>query len=262
MSKPTATTYQLRYEGTTTDVLVEERGEGRPFLLLHGGAGPATMARFAVLLAERKAKVMTPTHPGFARTKRPDELKSVRGLAQLYSTLLDRLDLDDVTVVGNSVGSWVAAELALLGNPKVGRAVLTGALGIDVPGHPIPDTSKLTIPEIMALSYYNPKPFLIDPSTLTDEQRAIGASNRVALQAYAPAMADPTLAGRLGKVTLPVLVISGESDRIADAEHGKAFAAAIPGAKFKLLPGTGHLPQVETPEVLLDTIWDFVQTGH
>ncbi|MGA2664362.1 MAG: alpha/beta hydrolase [Nitrososphaerales archaeon] len=261
-----STTYELPYAGSSrVELVVEERGEdGRPsFLLLHGGAGPASMARFASLLAERHgARVITPTHPGFARTKRPDELRSVEGLAQVYAALLDRLGAGDVTVVGNSVGGWIAAELALLGSPRVGRIVLVGAVGIDVPGHPVTDVSKLTPTEIMGLSYHNPKPFLVDPATLTDDQRAVVGANRAALQVYAPRMTDPTLAGRLARVAAPVLVISGESDRIVGPEYGRAWATAIPGARFELLAGTGHVPQVETPELLLETIWDYVKAGR
>src|ERR1700688_3988076 len=102
----TLTPYRLPYGGSgEVDLVVEERGEGKPFLLLHGGAGPASMGRFAGMLAERhQVRVIIPTHPGFARTKRPDELKSIKGLAQVYSALLDHLGVDDVTVIGNSVG--------------------------------------------------------------------------------------------------------------------------------------------------------------
>ena len=259
----TLTTYRLPYSRSgEVDLLVEERGEGRPFLLLHGGAGPASMARFAALLAgSRPARVITPTHPGFARTKRPDDLRSVKGLAQLYSALLDDLDIADATVIGNSVGGWIAAELALLAAPRLSGVVLVGATGIEVPGHPIPDTSKLTLDEIMSLSYHDPKPFRVDPARLTEDQRAIMAGNRAALGVYAPQMTDPTLAGRLARVAVPVLVISGDSDRIVDAGYGRAYAAIIPGAKFELLAGTGHLPQIETPELLLETVWGFSQAN-
>jgi pimeloyl-ACP methyl ester carboxylesterase len=89
---------------------------------------------------------------------------------------------------------------------------------------------------------------------MTNDQRAVMAANRVALQVYAPQATDPTLAGRLARVAVPTLVISGESDRIVVPEYGRAYAAAIPGAKFKLLADTGHVPQIETPELLLETI--------
>jgi pimeloyl-ACP methyl ester carboxylesterase len=71
-----------------------------------------------------------------------------------------------------------------------------------------------------------------------------------------PAMTDPTLAGRLGGIELPVHVLWGESDRIVDPGYGKAYAAAIPGATFTVLPRTGHLPQVETPGELLGALLD------
>ena len=252
------TTYQVPYAGAgKVDLLVEERGEGQPFLLLHGGAGPVSMARFAGILAARGVRVITPTHPGFGRTQRPDALNSVKGLAQVYAALLDQLGVSDVTVIGNSVGGWIAAEMALLASPRVSGVVLVGAGGIEVPGHPIPDTSKLTLDQIMSLSYHDPKPFRIDPTTFTNDQRAIMAANRAALGVYAPQMADPTLARRLARVAVPVLVISGDSDRIVDAGYGRAYAAAIPGAKFEVLAGAGHMPQIETPDLLLETIWNF-----
>jgi pimeloyl-ACP methyl ester carboxylesterase len=250
-------TYEVPYASAgMVDVVVEDRGEGRPYVLLHGGAGPASMTRFASLMAERhKVRVIVPTHPGFALTKRPDRLKDVRGLAQVYAGLLDRLGVSDVTVVGNSIGGWIAAELALLNSPRVRGIVLVGATGIEVAGHPIRDVSNVTLDELMSLSYHNPKPFRVDPATMTNDQRAMAAANRAALQVYAPEMTDPTLAGRLARIAVPALVISGESDRIVDAEYGRAYAAKIPGAKFDLLPGTGHVPQIETPELLLEAIW-------
>ncbi len=50
--------------------------------------------------------------------------------------LLDQLDLSDVTVVGNSIGGWVAAEIAVLRSPRIGGLVLVDAVGIEVPGIP------------------------------------------------------------------------------------------------------------------------------
>ena len=258
-SEPGTRTYQVTVGDQFVDLTVEERGEGRPFLLLHGGAGPASMARFAGLLAERlHSHVFVPTHPGFARTPRPESLNSVRGLAKLYAALLGQLDTSDVTVVGNSVGGWIAAELALLAPPQVGRYVLVGATGIEVPGHPIPDTSKMNLDDLMKLSYHNPEPFKIDLSKMTELQRAVGASNRATLQVYAPLMTDPSLAERLKTVTTPVLVISGDSDRIVDPAYGRAYSSAIPGSAYELLLGTGHLPQIETPEPLLEAISRFL----
>src|SRR5437667_11462492 len=118
MTSPATTTSTQNVrtdEHGTVAVTFSERGEGRPFLLLHGGGGPLTVNGFADLLAtERPARVITPTHPGFSGTTRPESLTSISGLAAVYAALLIELDVADVAVVGNSIGGRVAAELALL----------------------------------------------------------------------------------------------------------------------------------------------------
>jgi pimeloyl-ACP methyl ester carboxylesterase len=234
---------------------IDERGAGQPFLLLHGGAGPASMQPFAQLLgAERDTYVLTPTHPGFAITERPANLSDVRGLARVYARLLDELALDNVTVIGNSVGGWIAAELGLLKTRWVSGLVLVDAVGIDVPGHPVTDVSHMAPPQIMQLSFHDPSPFLRDPASLSDQDRAVMAANQVALGTYAPQMTDPTLAGRLGDVEIPVIVIWGESDGIVDIDSARAYDAAFQISKLVVLPGTGHMPQMETPELLLSAI--------
>jgi pimeloyl-ACP methyl ester carboxylesterase len=241
------------------EVTVTERGRGHPFLILHGGGGPQTVTGFADLLAAREhARVITPVHPGFGGTPRPDGLDSPRGLAALYGGLLDELGLADVTVVGNSIGGWIAAEMALPGSDRISSFILVDAVGIEVPGHPAADFFSLTMDEVADLAYYDPDAFRIDVAALPPAAQAAMAGNRAALAAYAGAsMTDPGLAGRLAGVTAPTLVIWGEADRIADPDYGRAFAAAIPGARFQLLTGTGHLPQLETPGQLLGPVWDF-----
>jgi pimeloyl-ACP methyl ester carboxylesterase len=238
---------------------VRDQGEGRPILLLHGGAGPASVAAYAERLAQAlPARVVTPTHPGFDGTDRHPGVATVGDLATVYATLLDELDLTGVTVVGNSVGGWIAAELALLGSPRVAGLVLVDAVGIEVPGHPVADLLGLTMPQIAQLSFHDPAAFpLPDPSTLPPAAQAVFAGNRAALIAYAGAMADPGLGGRLAAVDVPTLVVWGDSDRIVSPAYGRAYAAAIPGAAFALLPETGHLPTMESPEALTGLIREF-----
>ena len=239
------------------ELTVEERGDGRPYLVLHGGAGPPSVAVFAQQLAEKgHNRVLAPIHPGFGGTSRPDQLNTVAQLAVLYRGLLDDLGLEDVTVIGNSVGGWIAAELALLGSPRVTRMVLLDAVGIAVKDHPVADVSGLSLPEIQALSFHDPRPFRVDPATVSDAQKAIMVANASVLAVYtgSPAMADPTLLGRLSRITLPTLVLWGESDRIVEPLYGQAYAAAINGARFEVLPATGHLPQLESPDLVLQRI--------
>jgi pimeloyl-ACP methyl ester carboxylesterase/quercetin dioxygenase-like cupin family protein len=255
------TTYDLTVDGLGPVRLgATEHGQGRAYLLLHGGGGPATVAGFAGRLAKAEpARVITPVHPGFDGTARPESLASIRGLAKLYVALLDALELTDVTVIGNSIGGWIAAEMALLDSGRVSSVALVDAVGIDVPDHPVVDFFALTLDEVAQLSYHTPETYRLDPSAMSDEQRKTMAANRAALAVYGgqPSMADRTLRERLSGVRVPTVVLWGESDRIADPDYGRAYAEAIPGARFRLLTGTGHLPQIETPELLLSALREF-----
>lgn len=240
---------------------VDEYGSGHPYLLLHGGAGPLSIMGFAQrLAASEQVHVYVPTHPGFGGTARPDWLNRIGALAESYVALIEQLDLRDVTVVGSSIGGWIAAEMALLHSTRISHFILVDAVGITVEGQPIMDIFPLTLDEVMQFSYYDPAAFRIDPTTFTDIQKRGLAANRQALAVYGgqPSTGDPTLATRLGAVTTPTLVLWGDSDGIVTPDYGRAFAAAIPTAKFELLSKTGHMPHIETPDQVLTAIRNFV----
>jgi len=91
--------------------------------------------------------------------------------------------------------------------------------------------------------------------------QAIAAANRAAIATYAgSAMADPCLRSRLSTLEIPTLVLWGESDGIVDFDYGRAYATAIPMARFQLLTATGHSPQLDTPEQVIDAIWNSADT--
>lgn len=238
---------------------VDEQGSGRPILVLHGGGGPQSVAGLASPLS-KLARVLVPTHPGFAGEPRPEWFDSIDDLAFAYLGLLERLDLRDVVVIGSSMGGWIASAMAVRGSTRLGGIVLVNAVGIQVEGHPVADVSTLTPDELAALSFHNPAAFRVDPSTLSPERAAISAANIRTLYVYdqGQGMSDPELRLRLGRVRIPALVVWGESDRVVDAAYGRAYAQAYPDARFQLIPEAGHLPQIEQPERLLALVWEFV----
>ncbi len=238
-------------------------GTGTPFLLLHGGAGPASMRGLANALA-RGHRVVTPVHPGFDGEQRPDWLHTIGGLATAYLDLIERLDLSEVTIVGNSAGGWIAAEMALRGSPRVVGIVLLNAVGIDADpkGRPIVNPMTIAPAERAALAFHNPARFAVAPPTPEAMERL--ARNQQALFVYAgePYMHDPVLRDRLGDLNLPALVAWGVSDRIVDLEYGRRFAASIPGARFAPITAAGHFPQIEKLDMVHRLVEAFIGEGH
>jgi pimeloyl-ACP methyl ester carboxylesterase len=263
-------TSDVRLDDEVT-VRVEDRGSGRPVLLLHGGAGPASVAGLAAQLAARGARVLTPVIPGFDGTPDAGGVADVAGLARVFRRLLGELGVADVLVAGNSVGGWIAAQMGVdeqaardAGDPsahRVGRLALLNAVGISVAGHPITDLSAKPPNQLADLVFHDPGRFRMDPSLLPPERLAALQGNAVALDRYAgdPYMHDPALLARLGSVRLPVTVAWGESDGIVDLAYGRAYAAAFAGehdegAKFAIVREAGHQPQLEQPDRVADLV--------
>ncbi len=261
MNTPTPSTPRTRTETLANDLTlrIDEQGSGRPVLILHGGGGPQSVAGFSSMLSEH-AHVLIPTHPGFGGTPRPEWFNGVDDLALAYSELLERLDLHEVLIVGFSMGGWIAAELAVRDTTRLSGIVLVDAVGIQVDGQEIADVFSLTPDELSVLSYANPAPFRIDPATLSPEQIAGRATNFHALRVYGSDMRDPKLRRRLARVTIPALVLWGESDGVVKPDYGRAYAQAFPNARFTLIPGAGHVPQIEQPERLLNLVQEFADS--
>jgi pimeloyl-ACP methyl ester carboxylesterase len=213
----------------------------RPVLVLHGGGGPFTVAPIAAHF-EPSSHVLLPTHPGWDGTPRPDDVANIPALAALYLRLLADRGLRDVLVIGSSLGGWVATEMAASdAEHRIGGLVIIDGAGIEVPEHPVVNFFGLTA--------HNPDRGYIDPSTMPPERIAAQRANMQTMAVYTAehGMHDPALRARLGGVTIPTLVLWGESDRVFTPGYGRAYAAEFPNSRFELIPEAGHLPQLERP---------------
>lgn len=256
-SQTSSRTFAARPDLTIT---LDESGSGRPVLVLHGGGGPGTVAGLAGQLG-RTRRALLPTHPGWNGTERPAWLSDIPTLAGLYLDFLKAEGLHDVALVGSSVGGWLAAEMATRDDAGlIGALVVLDGTGITVPYQPMPDFFALDARGVAEYSYHDPERFYVDPATLTQEQIAQRIANMGTLKALAgdPYMHDPTLFARLAGITAPTLALWGEADRIVTPEYGRAFAGAIPGARFRIMEQAGHLPQLEQPEETFAAIDGFL----
>ncbi|MHC3470493.1 alpha/beta fold hydrolase [Streptomyces sp. 7R007] len=226
---------------------------GRPVLVLHGGGGPGTVAGIARHLAAGKgAHTLTPTHPGWDRTPRPDWLTGVDDLALAYLRLLRERDLHDVLLVGSSLGGWIAAEMAVRdpGAHFVTGLVLVDAVGVYVEAEPIADYFALDPRAAAELSWHQADRYHVDPADLPGDQLAVRQANMATMRVLAgdPYMHDPKLLRRLGGVRQPALLVWGASDRIVTPAYGAAYADAFADGRLDVVPEAGHLPQIEQPE--------------
>jgi pimeloyl-ACP methyl ester carboxylesterase len=243
-------------------VEVSERGRGRPLLFLHPGIGIDPAAPVLDLLA-RTARVIAPIHPGFGKSAAPKSMTSVDDLAYFYLDLLDTLDLRDAVVVGVSFGGWIAAEIAVKSTARLSHLVLANALGIKVGDREtrdIADIFAITESQFNELAYFDPKIGARDYKSMADADVMAAARNREATARYgwSPYLHDPKLKGRLHRIRIPTLVLWGTNDRILTEGYGRAYAAAIPGARFELIERAGHFPHVEQPEEFARRVSAFI----
>jgi pimeloyl-ACP methyl ester carboxylesterase len=256
----TETTHRIHTHAFDIDLPVDDAGSGPATLVLHGGRGPSTVAALGEHMAETR-RVLLPTHPGWNGTTQPGGLTRVADLATAYLRLLDDLDLDDVLVVGSSMGGWVAAEMAAQdARGRVRAIVLIDSAGILPHGYEFADLRGLSPRAFAELNWHDADRFFVDPASLPPERVAAQQANVAAMLAIAgdPYMHDPTLLGRLGAVEVPALAVWGDSDGTFTPAYGRAFAAALPQGRFELIADAGHLPHLEQPSATYEVLDDFV----
>lgn len=160
VSTSTSTTRTIDLPGGLA-VTIQEFGqntEGTGVLMLHGGAGPRSMAGFATDMSQH-AYVVVPTHPGFDGTPRPESTDTVADLATAYLDLLDALDLRGIMVAGSSVGGWIAAEMALRDNAaRISCLTLLASTGI-APEPPLQLANPAELGPVRTgeLAFHNPQ---------------------------------------------------------------------------------------------------------
>ncbi|MGW7516959.1 alpha/beta fold hydrolase [Streptomyces sp. NPDC054796] len=223
---------------------------GTPVLLLHGGTGPGGVTDLARRLADRH-HVIVPTHPGWSDTPRPDWFAGIDSLVECYLDLLDSRGHKDVTVIGTSMGGWVASEMAVRDRGRlISKLILIDAIGPKIDGHRIRTPGPGRPPGAP-----QPRP----PAGSGTPRQGPAPASMAALRAYAgESMHDPRLATRLGRLEVPTLVLWGEQDVVVTPDFGRAYAAAIPAARFELVKDADHVPMREQPQAVAGRIRDFL----
>src|SRR5262249_11751553 len=215
---------------------------------------------FADRLAER-FDLIEPVHPGFAGTPIPDHFDGLEDLVYLYLDLMDALELEQTIVLGNSLGGWLAAEIAVRTTARIAKLILVDAVGVKVGGREerdIVDVFATSQRELDRLMWHDPAR-APDRSKPRAEESKRGAGTGAALSLYggAPYPHNPKLPPRLHRIKVPTLFIWGASDRLVTPAYGKAYCAMIPGARMTVVENAGHAPHVEQPDAFVANVMSF-----
>jgi pimeloyl-ACP methyl ester carboxylesterase len=244
------------------DLEVVRRGAGRPLLLLHGFQPVDPRAPFLEPLG-RGAEIIAPSHPGFGDSPRPPDFETVYDLVHLYLDLLETLPHERVSLMGLSFGGWLAAEVAVKAGARIDRLVLVDALGIKVSDRETPDILDVFNAhprEVVRRSWHDPDRWAPRHDDMSDDELVRIARNRDALCLYGwhPYMHNPRLKRWLRRIRRPTLVVWGASDGVVKPSYGETYAKLIPDARFRLIAGAGHHPEIEQPRAFADCVSAFL----
>lgn len=258
-------------------------GQGQTvFLLLHGFGASLFSWHAVVEPMSELGRVIAFDRPAFGLTERPDlenwpdvNPYSPEFQAEIVLGLLDLLDGEQVILVGNSAGGTVAVNFALQHPERVQALILVDAAIYEGGGSPAWVRPFLRTPQmhrigpwlvrsiadrgegIIELAWHDPSK--IDQDTIDGYRRPLGVDDwDRALWEFTVASRDLNLDQHLDQLRMPVLVITGDDDRIVPTELSLQLAADIPGAELVVISNCGHVPHEECPSEFMAAVTTFV----
>ena len=262
-------------DGRRVHVVDSGRGGGAPIVLIHGlgGRWQSWLETIPRLASERR--VVALDLPGFGRSQPSREPISIPRYAQTVERVCDLLDLDGVTAVGNSMGGFVAAELALRFPERVQRLALVSAAAVSIGDfNPLPamllvgalartplgsaDGMRAIIgrrrARHLAFSNLVRHPTLIDNAMLCE---LVGGRGAPGLRDAVSAMMSHDIRGELATLDVPTLIVHGREDMLVPLADSQWLAQRLPHAQLEVFEDTGHLVMVERPVRFNDALARF-----
>ncbi|WP_309572777.1 alpha/beta hydrolase [Deinococcus sp.] len=255
-----------------TEIHVEESGQGRPLLMLHGLSANIESMRPEIDGLSAIRRVIAVDSRGHGRSARPEAYTLEDHVSDVLG-VMDALNLDSADLMGTSMGSYIAQGVVTRVPQRISKLVLvvpkasgtTSSVARFIGEHTAELEGKsndevlafigdrmfapTTSPDIRALRDQAAQRDIDCGLNLTPEQ--FQAANR-ALEGF-------DFSPVLPNVTANTLVISGRHDPLNPPAEGEVIAGLVPHAQYVVLERSGHLPGLEEPDRLLEIIREFLQ---
>jgi pimeloyl-ACP methyl ester carboxylesterase len=233
-------------------------GEGDPVLMLHGAAGLSAWTPFFEAISQ-KHDLIVPEHPGFGKSDDPESLKSIGDLAQFYLEFVEQMGLRKFHLIGNSLGGWIAAELAIRDSSRLKSLTVVAPAGIRPKVEEGGEASRAPDYETRRLFFNQAIADRMLAQAPTEEQKRIAQKNRNTTAKLGNAtFCNPDLEKALGRLTIPSLVVWGDNDRVVPVAHADIWKAALPNAQVVVVPECGHLPHAEKSAPVAERMLQFL----
>jgi len=261
------------YDGLTVHYL-DEGGGDQAVVFVHGFPFQASMWEPQIPVAvEAGRRVVAPDLPGFGASAVPGERSaySIDRYADLVAALVGELELGPVVLVGLSMGGYIVLAVARR-HPEV----LAGLVLADTRADPDTPEGRQTRSDQQALVEERGDVTPLVEGLLTrilaeagPRHAEVGATLRDMMRSTAPAGWIGALEAMkqrrdqtdlLPSISVPTLVVVGESDALAPVDVAEAMAKAIPGARLEVVPDAGHVANLENPEVFNRAFSEFLAT--
>ena len=215
--------------------------------------------------------------PGFGLSPMPSERITISNYAKLVEAACHDLGLGSVALVGNSMGGFIGAEVAIRFPQRVERLVLVSAAGITTSNLYRAPTLTLgraasaffaytavrhrqlarrPMSRHMALALVARHPSRLAPD-LAWEAMMKGA-NKPGFESALRACLEYDFRERLTEIACPTLIVWGEDDAVLPADDAQEFERLIPDARKLLMRDTGHVPMLERPGAFNDHLMEFL----
>ena len=248
----------MEFAGTFVEVRgcrthLRRGGKGEPLLFLHGASGAPVVMPFMEKLASR-FDVLVPEHPGYGQSDEPEWLENIHDMAYFYLDFLKQLELRNVTLVGSSMGGWIALELAVRDTSRIKSLVLVSPAGIAAPGVQPADIFLMPPEDLVRNLFVDQK--LAEARLAQPENIDVSLKNRhtTARLAWEPRLHDPFLPKWLHRIEVPVKIIWGREDRILPVGIGNELKRLMPNAELHVLDRVGHLPHAERVDEFVELV--------